>query len=46
LKAFLLRLSFGLAPVEHLLSLRLVSSELGRFDSQTISFGFQQSIFD
>jgi hypothetical protein len=45
LKAFLPRLSFGLALVEQLPSLRLVSSELGIFNSQTISFSLQQSVF-
>jgi hypothetical protein len=45
LKAFLLRLSFGLTLVDQFLSLRLVSSKLGCLDSQTISFGLQRSIF-
>jgi hypothetical protein len=45
LKASLLRLSFGLVLVDQFLSLRLVSSELGCLDSQTISFGLQRSVF-
>jgi hypothetical protein len=45
LKASLLRLNFGLVLVNQLLSLRLVSCKLGCLDSQTISFGLQQSVF-
>jgi hypothetical protein len=45
LKGPFFRLSFGLTLVEQLLSLRLVISELGCFDGQTISFSLQRNIF-
>jgi hypothetical protein len=45
LQAFLPRFIFYLSFIEKLLSLSLVSSELGNFDSQTINLRLQRSIF-
>jgi hypothetical protein len=45
LQVSLPRLSFHSSLVEKLLSLRLVSFELGNLGSQTISFRLQRSIF-
>jgi hypothetical protein len=44
LKTFLLRLSFGLALIEQLLSLCSVGSKLGYFSGQTFDFGLQRRV--
>jgi hypothetical protein len=44
LKTFLLRLGFGLALVEKLLSLRSIGFKLGNFSGQTIDFGLQRRV--